>query len=187
MKLISVAGAAALCGALLITGCAKKTTDQSTTTTDAQSATDATSAPDSGATPAPATDASTAPGTSTVTAGGTTISSGSSSGNGTSAGFIDIPVYSGAAIKPDEGISASGNGTSVATKIYSTKDDAKHVADWYKSHLPSNWQNSIITSGGKTMATFVDEHKSGDGDQSVLVTNGDDGTTRIQLTTKRGK
>jgi hypothetical protein len=70
-------------------------------------------------------------------------------------------------------------------KVFTSKDDAKKVAEWYKSHLPASWKNSIMTVGGKTAGTFVDEHA--DGDQSVLVTNQDDGTSRIQLTTKHGK
>ena len=87
-------------------------------------------------------------------------------------------MYPGAAEGKDQALSASGNGTSVTMHVYTTKDDAKKVSEWYKSHLPASWKNSIITVGGKTGGTFVDEHS--DGDQSVIVANMDETTTRIQ-------
>jgi hypothetical protein len=184
MKLIQLAGAAALCGALLLTACAKKTTDASTSTsstTDASQTAAATPVADAAATAAPAA-ASAAP-AATAATDVTTVSS--SSGTGAAGGYIDLPVYPGATENKDQGITASSNGTSVATKIYSTNDDTKRVAEWYKSHLPAGWQNSILTAGGKTVGTFSSEHA--DGDQSVIVANLDDTTTRIQLTTKHGK
>src|ERR1700681_623709 len=183
MKSLHLAGAAALCAALLFTGCTKKTTDQ---TTSGSSTTDT---PTQAAAPTPAaggaaTTASSAPVvTATAAAGGTSVSS--SSGNGASDGYIDIPVYPGATEGTDQALSASGNGTSVTMHVYTTKDDARKVSEWYKSHLPASWKNSIITMGGKTGGTFVDEHA--DGDQSVIVANMDETTTRIQLTTKHGK
>ncbi|HWT07093.1 MAG TPA: hypothetical protein VN224_15115 [Xanthomonadales bacterium] len=192
MKSVHLAGAAVLCTALLLTGCAKKTTDQTTSgsTTDTTQAAGATPAADAAATTAPATDTSSAPPastapvvTATAAAGGTSVSS--SSGNGASGGYIDIPVYPGAVEGKDQALTASGNGTSVTMKVYTTKDDAKRVSEWYKSHLPASWKNSIITVGGKTGGTFVDEHA--DGDQSVIVANTDETTTRIQMTTKHGK
>ena len=85
----------------------------------------------------------------------------------------------------DQAISSSSNGSSVTMKIYSSKDDSKKVSEWYKSHLPSSWKNGILTAGGKTVGTFSDEHT--DGDQSVIVANQDDTTTRIQIATKHGK
>jgi hypothetical protein len=176
MKVFQLAAAAALCGALLLTACAKKTTDQSTT-----SSTDNTTTTQS-ADASPAADA-TATTTATTSAGGTTVSS--SSGNGTSAGHIDVPVYPGATEMTDQAISSSSNGSSVTMKIYSAKDDSKKVSEWYKSHLPSSWKNGILTAGGKTVGTFADEHT--DGDQSVMVSNQDDGTSRIQIATKHGK
>ena len=178
MKVLHLAGAAALCGALLLTACAKKT-DQSTTSSTDNSAT--TQSADA----SPAADATGSTTTTTTDGGGTSVST--SSGNGTAAGFIDIPVYPGASSNKDEGISVAGNGGSVTTKVYTTNEDSKTVCDWYKAHVPSSWQNSIITAGGKTMGTFVDEHKNGDGDQSIIVTSQDDKTTRVQLTTKHGK
>jgi len=180
MKSLHLAGAVALCGALLFTGCAKKT-DQSTSSSTAVDTTTTKTA-----TTAPAADAaaSTAPVvTATAAAGSTSVSS--SSGNGASGGYIDLPVYPGGTENADQELNASGNGTSVTMKVYTSKDDAKKVAEWYKSHLPASWKNSIMTVGGKTAGTFVDEHENGD--QSVLVTNQDDGTSRIQLTTKHGK
>jgi hypothetical protein len=200
MKVLQVAGAAALCGALLLTACAKKTdqsttasTDNTTTTTqsaDASPAADATTmapatdaSPASAASPASGTSPAATATTTTSSAGGTTVST--SAGNGTSDGYIDLPVYPGATEMKDQAISSSSNGSSVAIKIYTTKDDAKKVAEWYKSHLPSSWKNGILTAGGKTVGTFADEHA--DGDQSVVVANQDDGTSRIQLATKHGK
>ncbi|HEV2642138.1 MAG TPA: hypothetical protein VGT98_05505 [Candidatus Elarobacter sp.] len=186
MKVLQLAGAAALCGALLLTACAKKTTDQSTSsTTDTTQAAGATTAPDAAATTAPAAGAASGAPVVTATAAAGSTSVSSSSGNGSSAGYIDIPVYPGASEGKDQAMTASGNGTSIAMKVYTSKDDAKTVSEWYKSHLPASWKNSIITVGGQTGGTFVDEHA--DGDQSVLVTNQSDGTSRIQLTTKHGK
>jgi hypothetical protein len=176
-----------MCAALLFTGCAKKSTEQTTsgsTTTDTTQSAGATPAADAASTTAPAADATTAPVvTATAAAGGTSVSS--SSGNGASSGYIDIPVYPGAVESKDEAVSASGNGSSVTMKVYTSKDDPKRVSEWYKSHLPASWKNGIITVGGKTNGTFADEHP--DGDQSVLVTNQDDGSSRIQLATKHGK
>ncbi len=189
MKLFQLAGAAALCGALLLTACAKKADQSTTTSTDTTQAGSATTAPDAAApanaaaTTMPAATASTAPGEATVTTGGTTVST--SSGNGASSGYIDLPVYPGAAESKDQGMAMSSNGTSVAMKVYTTKDDPKSVSDWYKSHLPASWKNGILTAGGKTVGTFANERT--DGDQSVIVSNQDDGTSRIQLTTKHGK
>ena len=146
MKSLHLAGAAALCAALLFTGCTKKTTDQ---TTSGSSTTDTTT---QAAAPTPAaggaaTTASSAPVvTATAAAGGTSVSS--SSGNGASDGYIDIPVYPGATEGTDQALSASGNGTSVTMHVYTTKDDARKVSEWYKSHLPASWKNSIITMGG---------------------------------------
>ena len=182
MKSLPLAGAVVLCAAVLFTGCAKKTTDQ---TTSGSSTTDATtqSAAATPASDAAAAPATTAPGTTTASAGGTSVSS--SSGNGSSGAYIDIPVYPGAVEDTAQAITASGNGTSVAMKVYNSKDDAKRVSEWYKSHLPASWKNSIITVGGKTGGTFADEHA--DGDQTVMVTSQDDGSSRIQIATKHGK
>jgi hypothetical protein len=188
MKSSRLAGAAVLCAALLFTGCAKKT-DQSTAT-DTTTTAGSTPAADTAMTPAPATDVSAAPTASTAPVVTATAASGdtsvsSSAGSGASTGYIQIPVYPGAAEGTDQALSASGNGTSVTMHIYTTKDDARKVSEWYKSHLPASWKSSIITVGGKTGGTFVDEHA--DGDQSVIVANADETTTRIQLTTKHGK
>ncbi len=79
---------------------------------------------------------------------------------------------------------STGSG-SIAIKVYSSKDDAKKIAEWYKSRLPADFKGGILTSGDKTVGTFSDEHA--DGDQSVIVANQTDGTTRIQLATKHGK
>ena len=79
------------------------------------------------------------------------------------------------------------NTGSLEMKVYTTKDDAKKVAEWYKSHLPASFKGGILTSGDKTVGTFADEHANSDGDQSVIVANQEGGPTRIQLTTKHGK
>jgi hypothetical protein len=193
MKVLQLAGAAALCGALLLTACAKKT-DQSTTSSTDNTATSqsagATPAADAAASTAPAGDATTAPASdaspAAVATTASSVSASSSSGNGASSGYIDLPVYPGAAENKDQDLSSSSNGVSVTMTSYTTKDDAKRVADWYKSHLPSSWKNGILTYNGKTSGAFSNEHA--DGDQSVLITSADDsGTTRIQLTTKHGK
>ena len=173
MKSLHLAGAAVLCSALLFTGCAKKT-DQTTSGSTTDTTTQVSSAPTASSAPVV---------TATAAAGGTSVSS--SSGNGKSDGYIDIPVYPGASESKDQALTAAANGTSVTMHVYTTKDDAKKVSEWYKSHLPASWKNSIITVGGKTGGTFVDEHA--DGDQSVIVANTDETTTRIQATTKHGK
>jgi hypothetical protein len=179
-----LAGAATLCAAVLFAGCAKKT-DQTTTTTSNTTATDASpaaGAPDAAASAAaessavPATAATPGPLSVSVK----TSAPAAAGGNG----YINLPVYPGAAENKDQDISSSGNGVTVTLQVYSTKDDAKTVADWYKSHLPASWKGGILTAGGKTIGTFSNEMS--DGDQSVVVAS-DTSATRIQLTTKHGK
>ena len=187
------AGAAALCAALLLGACAKKTTDQTTASTDSsQTTAAATAAPDAGGSASPDASAtvpatvSTGPSVVPTTPATTTTSTTTSSTNGSASGggYIDLPVYPGATESKEGGMSASTNTGSVAMKVYSTKDDTKKVAEWYKAHLPAAFKNTIMTVAEKTMGTFVDEHT--DGDQSVIVAD-DNGATRIQLTTKHGK
>jgi hypothetical protein len=163
------AGAAALGAALLLTACAKKTDQTTTTSTDTQTATTA---------PAPASTA--APAAAAKTAVKTDVKASSGAG-----GFIDMPVYPGASENKDQEMSMSANGGSFTVKVYTTGDDAKKVAEWYKSHLPAAWKGGVVTAGDKTVGTFGNDVS--DGDQSVLVANQDDHTTRIQLTTKHGK
>ncbi|MEA2663786.1 MAG: hypothetical protein QOI11_730 [Candidatus Eremiobacteraeota bacterium] len=176
------AGAAALSASLLLTACAKKTSDESTTTTT-QSASE-TAQPDTSAAPdAAATATDSASSAASVPPTATTAANTS---NGASSGaYIDLPVYPGATESKTQAMSMSSNTGSFAVKAYSTKDDAKKVAEWYKSHLPAEFKGGILTSGEKTVGTFTDEHS--DGDQSVIVANDSDGTTRIQLSTKHGK
>jgi hypothetical protein len=172
------AGAAALGAALLLTACAKKTDQTTTTSTDTTTATGApvaagaTAAPDAAATAAPAAAATNEVKVDVKQGGG-------------SAGFIDMPVYPGASEDKSQEMSMSANGGSVTVKVFKTGDDPKKVADWYKSHLPAAWKGGVMTAGDKTVGTFGND--TGDGDQSVLVANQDDHTTRIQLTTKHGK
>ena len=179
---LRLAGAATLCAAVLLAGCAKKTdqttTSSTTTTTDASSAT---VAPDAAASAA----AVNSPGPAAATPGAISVSVKTSApAAGGANGFIDLPVYPGAAENKDQDISSSGNGVTVTLQVYSTKDDAKTVADWYKSHLPASWKGGVLTAGGKTIGTFSNEMP--DGDQSVVVAS-DTSATRIQLTTKHGK
>jgi hypothetical protein len=152
---LRLAGAAAFSAALLLAACEKSPETSST------SSTTATTAPDAAAT--------------TMT---------TSNGKGAS-GYIDLPVYPGATENKDQGLSMSANGSSVAMKVYTSKDDAKTVADWYKSHLPAAWKTGVLTADNKTIGTFASELS--DGDQSIIVTTQDDKTTRIQLATKHGK
>jgi hypothetical protein len=179
---LRLAGAATLCAALLLAGCAKKSTDQttttSTTTTDASPAAAAPGAVASAAADAAAAAASASPGAISVSVKTSAPAAGGANG------FIDLPVYPGAAENKDQAISSSGNGVTVTLVVYSTSDDAKKVADWYKSHLPANWKGGVLTAGGKTIGTFSNE--TPDGDQSVVVAS-DTTATRIQLTTKKGK
>ncbi len=194
---LRLAGAAALCAALLLSACAKKT-DQTTTSTDTSTATTAPAADASAstapgeatgttATAAPVIAASTAPDTSaTTTASSTTTTASGSSGGASGGAYITMPVYPGATDAKDTGsLSVTTNAGSVQMKSYMTKDDAKKVTDWYKSKLPASFKNTVMTVDSKTMGTFVDEHT--DGDQSIIVTTTDDGSTRIQITTKHGK
>jgi hypothetical protein len=185
---LRLAGAAALCAALLLSACAKKTTDQTTTSTDStQGTTTASSAPDATASASPDASATTAAAPSTPAAESTTTvttstSNGTASGGG---GYIDLPVYPGATENKDNAMQMSTNGGSFTVKIYTSKDDTKKVADWYKSHLPAAFKGGVLTAGDKTVGTFADEHP--DGDQSIVVASQDDHTTRIQLSTKHGK
>jgi hypothetical protein len=108
----------------------------------------------------------------------------SSTGTGTS-GYIDLPVYPAASENNDQGLSMSAEGSSEAMKVYTSKADAKTVAEWYKSHLPAAWKNVVLTADNKTIGMFTSE--LADGDQNIVVATQDDGTTRIQLGTKHGK
>ena len=173
------AGAVALCAALLLTACAKKTDQTTTTSTD--STLTATGAPASGAgaTAAPGAAATAAPAATT----GVKVDMKSSTGG--AGGYIDLPVYPGASESKDQAMSMSANGGSFTVKVYTTGDDAKKVADWYKSHLPAAWKGGVITAGDKTVGTFGNDVS--DGNQSVVVANQDEHTTRIQLATKHGK
>jgi len=188
---LRLAGAAVLCASLLLTACAKSHETSTSTSTDATKTTDTsvaatagagTSAPD--ATAAPADASTAAPATA---AAGTTATTAAASGSSGAGGnnFIELPVYPGSAEVKDQDVSMSANGTSIAMKVYATKDDTKRVIDWYKAHLPAAWKNFQISSGDKTTGTFSSE--GSDGDQTVLISTQDDKTTRVQLTTKHGK
>ena len=194
MSSLRLAGAAALCAAILLSACAKKTDQTTTTTTGASSATVAPAADAGAASAAPNAAATAASGEASVAsaapttaaAGSTTTATSSGSNGASSGGYITLPVYPGASEAKDNGsMSISTNTGSLAMKSYTTSDDGKKVADWYKAHLPASFKNMVFTSDNKTSATFVEEHP--DGDQSVLVTTQDVTTTRIQLTTKHGK
>ena len=196
--------AVALCVALAFTACTKYTQSTSSTSSDATQTTapdvtaaGASAAPDATstaageattATNAPAasatTTAMTAPPTTTgTTTTGTTTAGGSA--DGTPGTYIDLPVYPGATENKDQDMSVSANGGSLIVQAYTTKDDTKAVADWYKSHLPATWKGGVMTAGNKSVGSFANEMS--DGVQSVLVVTQDDGSTRIQLTTKHGK
>jgi hypothetical protein len=201
--------AVALCVALAFTACTKSTQSTSTdatqttapdvtaagasaapdaTSTAAGEATTATNAPAASATTS-AMNATTAPPTTTgttttgTTTTGTTTAGGSA--NGTPGTYIDLPVYPGATENKDQDMSVSANGGSLVVQGYTTKDDTKAVADWYKSHLPATWKGGVMTAGSKSVGSFANEMS--DGVQSVLVVTQDDGSTRILLTTKHGK
>ena len=160
---LRLAGAAALSAALFLAACDKSTETSSTSTS-------ATSAPDAAATAVSAG------------VGGTMVAS--SGGSGTS-GYIELPIYPAATENKDQGLAMSANGSSVAMKVYTSKDDAKTVAAWYKSHLPAAWKSGVLTADNKTIGTFTNEMS--DGDQSIIVATQDDKATRIQLATKHGK
>ena len=190
--------AVALCVALALTACTKST--QSTTSADATQTTapdavaSASAAPGATATnageattatSAPAASATTGAMTATTAPPATTGTTTTGSTNGAPGTYIDMPVYPGATESKDQDMSVSANGGSLVMKIYATKDDAKKVADWYKSQLPTSWKGGVLTAGAKTVGTFSNEMS--DGDQSVIVASQDDGSTRVQLTTKHGK
>lgn len=195
-----LAGAAALCAALLLSACAKKTDQTTTTSTDTTQAGAASTAPDASASTAPDASSSAAPGTSASSSPDATASTAPDATATTSAvtttvsnatgsdAFIKLPIYPGATEAKDGSISTTTNNGSVDVKSYMSKDDSKKVSDWYKGHLPSSFQSMVMTAEGKTVGTFADEHKNGDGDQAVLITvDGSTSQTRIQLSTKHGK
>ncbi|MEA2689946.1 MAG: hypothetical protein QOJ39_666 [Candidatus Eremiobacteraeota bacterium] len=195
---LRLAGATALCAALLLTACAKKA-EQTTTSTQAAADAGVSSAPAATASGSPdaavsatpvaivsASPDATASGTANAATSVPSISVTTKSSNGAaSGGFIDLPIYPGAAESKEGAMSMSTNTGSFTVKIYTSKDDTKKVAEWYKSRLPGSFKGGILTAGDKTVGTFTDEH--GDGDQSVIVAAADDHTTRIQLSTKHGK
>ncbi|HZO95165.1 MAG TPA: hypothetical protein VFB22_15575 [Candidatus Baltobacteraceae bacterium] len=180
---------AGACAALAFSGCSKHTDSSQTTTTT----TDTSTAMPAGA-------AATAPGD--AAAGGAAPTATAMSAAATPAGeaaaattpaaapsgsfrFIDVPVYPGAREDPAQHLSMSSGDGSVDMHVYATKDDSKRVAEWYKSHLPANWKSEILTANDKTVGTF-DQEQSGVGDQSVIVAD-NNGSTRVQITTKKGK
>ncbi len=169
------------CAAVALAGCAKHS-DTSTTTTTTDTTT---SAPADVTSAAPA---SAAPAAGSMSAGAGEAGSAAATPVPAASGgfaFIDIPVYPGASADKSGHMSLSANGGSMTMDVYSSSAASKTVADWYKSHLPANWQNQIITANDKTVGTFVQE-QTGVGDQSVIVGESN-GTTRIQITTKHGK
>lgn len=195
---LRLAGAAVLTLAFFtLGGCAKKT-DETTTTTvgSSQAANDAggsaTTAPDASSTGAPdatSTAAADASGSSASTAttgpaADTAVAAKGTNGAGSTA-FITFPVYPGAAELKDQALDVKTGDGSMTMRAYTTKDDAKVVADWYKAHLPAAFKGAVLTAAGGTTATYVNEHA--DGDQSVLIGGQPNQTTRIQLTTKHGK
>jgi hypothetical protein len=109
--------------------------------------------------------------------------------DGAARSAIDLPVYPGATEEGDKGLEMSAGTTMVKMQIFKTKTDSKTVIDWYKAHLPSSWQNFVISNEGKTVGTFSSESANGTrpvgADQSVIVTS-ESGVTQIQLTTKKG-
>lgn len=172
--------------AAVLGGCAKSS--DSATTSDASSpAADATtSAAAEASSPAPAAAAAADTAAAAETAAAATASDPSPAGD---AGAIDLPVYPGATEEGDKGLSMSTGTASVKMQIFQTKADSKAVIDWYKAHLPSSWQNFVLSNDGKTVGTFSSESANGSkptgADQSVIVTS-ENGVTRIQLTTKKG-
>jgi hypothetical protein len=99
-------------------------------------------------------------------------------------GYIVIPVYPGATVSTNDRTAGYDFGPLVAVKVYSTKDDAKRVADWYTAHLPASWETSVQRNKDTIVGTFSEERKDG-GIQSVIVETWDHGTTRIQIATNR--
>ena len=159
--------ASATTGAMTPSSAAPTTASQTTTTTTTTTTT-------GGATN----------GTTGAAGNGTTTTTG---GNGAANAFITLPVYPGAATAAAGDMSASTATGSFEVKHYTTKDDSKAVADWYKAHLPAAFQAMVLTTNGKTTATFADDHPDKGGDQSVMVTvDGNSGATVIQLATKKG-
>ncbi len=181
---------------MALAGCAKHDQTSQTTTTTTDTSTTAPADVTSSAAPGTAATSTAAPGEATTApAAATTVPAGEAAPAATSAAaangstgtftFIDLPLYPGAVEDKTQKMSVSGNGGSVEIDVYTTKDDTKKVADWYKNHLPADWQNSVMTVNDKTVGTFSHE-QSGVGDQSVIVGD-NNGTTRIQLATKHGK
>ncbi len=174
--------------AVVLGGCSKSS--DSGTTSDASSpAADATAAAAADAAASPAADAaaSSAASTSAPDAGAAPASGASAAPAGGEAA-VDLPVYPGATEEGDKGLQMSTGTASVKMQIFQTKTDSKTVIDWYKSHLPSSWQNFVISNDGKTVGTFASQSsgsKPAAVDQSVIVTS-ENGVTRIQLTTKKG-
>jgi ABC-type oligopeptide transport system substrate-binding subunit len=123
--------------------------------------------------------------TTTATSDAAATTAPDAAATAVSAAYIVLPVYPGSTENKDQGLAMSADGSSVAMKVYTSRDDAKTVADWYKSHLPAAWKNGVLTADNKTIGTFTSEMS--DGDQSIIVATQDDKTTRIQLATKHGK
>jgi hypothetical protein len=188
------------CAAVALSGCAKHSDTTETTTTTSGATAAASGADTTGGSPAAkggaaATAAPTEPpgGTATSSSGAAIVSAPPTSSAAAPAAdatgapftFITLPVYPGATEDKSQALSLSANGTSGQITIYTTKDDGKTVSEWYKTHLPANWKNAIMTTNDKTLGTFSNE--GSEGDQSVIVNDAQGGVTRIQLATKHGK
>lgn len=110
----------------------------------------------------------------TVQASGGTITAGK---NAVDPSKVGLPVYPGAAADESGAMSATGAQQSGALVSLKTSDPFDKVYAWYKSHMPANAQTMDSTSGGTSVASFVEGDSSDKEQKSVTITSSSEGTT----------
>jgi hypothetical protein len=90
-----------------------------------------------------------------------------------------VPVYPGSTRNAGQSGSYSDNGALTKVDYYNTKDDGPTVANWFSTHLPSDWSRDMGAPGKKIAGVFTSPDES----QSVMVT-GDASGTEVQVSVK---
>lgn len=117
--------------------------------------------------------------TVTVQASGGTITAGK---NAVDPATIGLPVYPGATTAEGGSVSGSTQEGTGALITLKTTDSFDKVYAYYKAHMPADSQTMESTSGGSSVASFVEGKSSDKVQKSVTITSSSDGT-QIMLTT----
>lgn len=117
--------------------------------------------------------------TVTVQASGGTITAGK---NAVDPSSVGLPVYPGATAAEGGSVSGSDANGSGALVSLKTTDSFDKVYAYYKAHMPADSQTMESTSGGTSVASFVEGKSSDKVQKTVTITGASDGT-QIMLTT----